>query len=88
MIDDYKIINEDGLRYKDEFVKHKILDAIGDLYLLGNSLIGSFSAFKSGHHLNNLLLRELVNNESAWEQVIIEDEDKAPILFTHITESI
>ena len=88
VIDDYKIINEDGLRYKDEFVKHKILDAIGDLYLLGHSLIGSFSAFKSGHHLNNLLLRELVNNESAWEQVIIEDEDKAPILFTHITESI
>ena len=88
MIDDYKIVNEDGLRYKDEFVKHKILDAIGDLYLLGHSLIGSFSAFKSGHHLNNLLLRELVNNESAWEQVIIEDEDKAPILFTHITESI
>ena len=88
VIDDYKIINEDGLRYRDEFVKHKILDAIGDLYLLGHSLIGSFSAFKSGHHLNNLLLRELVNNESAWEQVIIEDEDKAPILFTHITESI
>ena len=88
VIDDYKIINEDGLRYKDEFVKHKILDAIGDLYLLGHSLIGSFSAFKSGHHLNNLLLRELVNNESAWEQVIIENEDKAPILFTHITESI
>ena len=88
MIDDYKIVNEDGLRYKDEFVKHKILDAIGDLYLLGHSLIGSFSAFKSGHHLNNLLLRELVNNENAWEQVIIEDEDKTPILFTHITESI
>ena len=88
VIDDYKIINEDGLRYKDEFVKHKILDAIGDLYLLGHSLIGSFSAFKSGHHLNNLLLRELVNNENAWEQVIIEDEEKSPILFTHITESI
>ena len=77
VIDDYKIVNEDGLRYKDEFVKHKILDAIGDLYLLGHSLIGSFSAFKSGHHLNN-----------AWEQVIIEDEEKAPILFTHVTESI
>ena len=88
VIDDYKIVNEDGLRYKDEFVKHKILDAIGDLYLLGHSLIGSFSAFKSGHHLNNLLLRELVNNENAWEQVIIEDEDKTPILFSHITESI
>ena len=88
VIDDYKIVNEDGLRYKDEFVKHKILDAIGDLYLLGHSLIGSFSAFKSGHHLNNLLLRELVNNENAWEQVIIEDEDKTPILFSHVTESI
>ena len=88
VIDDYKIVNEDGLRYKDEFVKHKILDAIGDLYLLGHSLIGSFSAFKSGHHLNNLLLRELMNNENAWEQVIIEDEDKSPILFTHVTESI
>ncbi len=87
VIDDYKIVNEDGLRYKDEFVKHKILDAIGDLYLLGHSLIGSFSAFKSGHHLNNLLLRELINNENAWEQVIIEDEDKTPILFTHATES-
>ena len=82
------VLNEDGLRYEDEFVKHKILDAIGDLYLLGHSLIGSFSAFKSGHHLNNLLLRELMNNESAWEQVIIEDEEKAPILFTHVTESI
>ena len=88
VIDDYKIVNEDGLRYKDEFVKHKILDAIGDLYLLGHSLIGSFSAFKSGHHLNNLLLRELINNETAWEQVIIEDVEKAPILFTHVTESI
>ena len=87
VIDDYKIVNEDGLRYKDEFVKHKILDAIGDLYLLGHSLIGSFSAFKSGHHLNNLLLRELVNNESAWEEVIIEDESKSPILFTQAAET-
>ncbi len=88
VIDDYKIVNEDGLRYKDEFVKHKILDAIGDLYLLGHSIIGSFSAFKSGHHLNNLLLREIVNNQNAWEEVIIEDEVKSPILFAHTTESI
>ena len=88
VIDDYKIVNEDGLRYKDEFVKHKILDAIGDLYLLGHSLIGSFSAFKSGHHLNNLLLRELMNNESAWEEVIIEDESKSPILFTQSAETV
>ena len=70
VIDDYKIVNEDGLRYKDEFVKHKILDAIGDLYLLGHSLIGSFSAFKSGHHLNNLLLRELMNNENAGSKLL------------------
>ena len=76
------------LWYKDEFVKHKILDAIGDLYLLGHSLIGSFSAFKSGHHLNNLLLRELINNESAWEKVIIEDESKSPILFTQTAETV
>ena len=88
VIDDYKIVNEDGLRYKDEFVKHKILDAIGDLYLLGHSLIGSFSAFKSGHHLNNLLLRELINNKSAWEEVIIEDESKSPILFTQTAETV
>ena len=87
VIDDYKVINEEGVRFQDEFVKHKILDAIGDLYLLGHSLIGSFSAFKSGHHLNNLLLRELVNNESAWEEVIIEDESKSPILFTQAAET-
>ena len=86
-IGEESILNEDGLRLENEMMKHKILDAIGDLYLLGHSLIGSFSAFKSGHHLNNLLLRELVNNENAWEQVIIEDEDKTPILLTHATES-
>ena len=69
VIDDYKIVNEDGLRYKDEFVKHKILDAIGDLYLLGHSLIGSFSAFKSGHHLNNLLLRSLFADKNNYEYI-------------------
>ena len=79
VIDDYKVINEEGVRFQDEFVKHKILDAIGDLYLLGHGLIGSFSAYKSGHHLNNLLLRELVNNQDAWEEVTIENNDKAPI---------
>ena len=82
VIDDYKVINEEGVRFQDEFVKHKILDAIGDLYLLGHGLIGSFSAFKSGHHLNNLLLRELVNNTDAWEKVEIEDNDKAPIFYS------
>ena len=82
VIDDYKVINEEGLRFEDEFVKHKILDAIGDLYLLGHGIIGSFSAYKSGHHLNNLLLRELINNSEAWEEFIIENEANAPVFYT------
>lgn len=81
VVDDYRILNEDGLRYEDECVKHKILDAIGDLYLLGHSLIGSFEGFKSGHALNNALLRELMANEDSWELVTFEDEHKAPISF-------
>jgi UDP-3-O-[3-hydroxymyristoyl] N-acetylglucosamine deacetylase len=81
VVDDYRILNEDGLRYEDECVKHKILDAIGDLYLLGHSLIGSFKGFKSGHALNNALLRKLIANENAWELVTFEDEHKAPISF-------
>lgn len=91
VIDDYKVINEEGVRFQDEFVKHKILDAIGDLYLLGHGLIGSFSAYKSGHHLNNLLLRELVNNVDAWEKATIEDNEKSPIFYStpepHIIQS-
>ncbi|MFT4516501.1 MAG: UDP-3-O-[3-hydroxymyristoyl] N-acetylglucosamine deacetylase [Gammaproteobacteria bacterium] len=91
VIDDYKVINEEGVRFQDEFVKHKILDAIGDLYLLGHGLIGSFSAYKSGHHLNNLLLRELVNNADAWEESTIEDNEKSPIFYStpepHIVQS-
>tara|TARA_B100000945_G_scaffold165266_1_gene132569 strand:- start:89 stop:1003 length:915 start_codon:yes stop_codon:yes gene_type:complete len=82
VIDDYRVVNDEGVRFQDEFVKHKILDAIGDLYLLGHGLIGSFSAYKSGHHLNNLLLRELDNNQEAWEEVIIEDVSNSPILYT------
>lgn len=81
VMDDYRILNEDGLRYDDEFVKHKILDAIGDLYLLGHSLIGAFSGHKSGHALNNHLLRTLIADESAWELVTFEDERSAPISF-------
>lgn len=69
VMDDYRILNEDGLRYEDEFVKHKVLDAVGDLYLLGYSLIGAFSGYKSGHELNNTLLRTLLANQSAWEMV-------------------
>lgn len=83
VVDDYRILNEDGLRYKDEFVKHKILDAIGDLYLLGSSLIGHFAGFKSGHYLNNKLLKKLLANEHAWEYVTFEDAKTAPILFGH-----
>ena len=81
VVDDYRILNEDGLRYEDECVKHKILDAIGDLYLLGHSLIGSFSGFKSGHALNNALLRALIADENAWELVSFEDDYDAPISF-------
>ncbi len=81
VVDDYRILNEDGLRYEDEFVKHKILDAIGDLYLLGRSLIGAFYGYKSGHALNNKLLRALLANESAWELVTFEDVERSPISF-------
>ena len=82
-VDDAQVLNEDGLRYEDEFVKHKVLDAIGDLYLLGNSLIGEFNAFKSGHALNNMLLRELLTQKDAWEVVTFEDnEQDAPISYS------
>jgi len=81
VVDDYRILNEDGLRYEDEFVKHKVLDAIGDLYLLGHSLIGAFSGHKSGHALNNRLLRALMADESAWELVTFDDPEEVPILF-------
>lgn len=81
VVDDYRVLNEDGLRYEDEFVKHKILDAIGDLYLLGHSLIGSFSGHKSGHALNNKLLRTLLESEAAWEEVTFDDATESPISF-------
>ena len=81
VLDEFKVLNEDGLRYEDEFVKHKILDAIGDLYLLGHSLIGEFSGFKSGHGLNNRLLRALIADASAWEEVTFRDRSEAPISY-------
>ena len=81
VLDDYRILNEDGLRYEDEFVKHKILDAIGDLYLLGHSLIGEFSGYKSGHGLNNRLLRTLIADRAAWEDVTFETPADAPISY-------
>ncbi|WP_263078537.1 UDP-3-O-acyl-N-acetylglucosamine deacetylase [Endozoicomonas sp. Mp262] len=81
VVDDYRILNEDGLRYHDEFVKHKMLDAIGDLYLLGHSLIGQFVGHKSGHELNNRLVRDLLANESAWEVVTFDQMESAPISY-------
>lgn len=81
VLDDTRVLNEGGLRYEDEFVKHKILDAIGDLYLLGYSLIGEFSGFKSGHGLNNRLLRTLLADQTAWEAVVFERPEDAPISY-------
>jgi UDP-3-O-[3-hydroxymyristoyl] N-acetylglucosamine deacetylase len=81
VLDDFRVLNEDGLRYEDEFVKHKILDAIGDLYVLGHSLIGEFSAHKSGHSLNNKLVRTLLKERSAWEEVVFDTADEAPISY-------
>ncbi len=81
VVDETGVLNEDGLRSEDEFVKHKILDAIGDLYLLGNSLIGEFKGYKSGHSLNNQLLRKLIAETDAWEVVFFEDASTAPISY-------
>ncbi len=86
-MDSYSILNDDGLRYEDEFVKHKILDAIGDLYLLGHPLIGAFDAYKSGHALNNKLLRALVAQPDCWELVTFDDPAKAPIAFMHLASA-
>ena len=81
VLDDFRILNEDGLRYSNEFVIHKILDAIGDTYLLGHSLIGKYSAKKSGHCLNNKLMRALLADKSAWEEVSFDNEKSAPISY-------
>ena len=88
VVDDYRVMNEDGLRYEDEFVRHKVLDAIGDLYLLGHSLIGSFSGHKSGHEVNNKLLRKLLVETDSWELVTFEEEKDAPILFSRPAASV
>jgi UDP-3-O-[3-hydroxymyristoyl] N-acetylglucosamine deacetylase len=81
VMDDYKVLNAGGLRYDDEFVKHKILDAMGDLYLLGKPLLASYSAFRSGHAMNNKLLRELLAHKDAWDVVTFEDAKQAPVGF-------
>ena len=81
VVDQYKILNEDGLRFEDEFVKHKVLDAIGDLYMLGNSLICEYRAHKSGHSLNNRALRLLIEQPDAWELVTFEEGQQLPIAY-------
>ena len=78
VLDEFRVLNADGLRYSDEFVKHKVLDAIGDLYLLGHPLLASFTAHKSGHALNNLLAREPLAHPDAWDFVSFEEESQAP----------
>lgn len=88
VVDDYRVLNENGLRYEDEFVKHKILDAIGDLYLLGHSLIGSFSGHKSGHTLNNRLLRQFLADTTAWELITFKEERDLPITFVRPVPAI
>lgn len=87
VMDDYKVLNAEGLRYDDEFVKHKILDAMGDLYLLGKPLLASYSAFRSGHALNNKLLRELLSHSDAWEMVSFKDEKQAPKGFAQLARA-
>jgi UDP-3-O-[3-hydroxymyristoyl] N-acetylglucosamine deacetylase len=81
VLDEYRILNADGLRYEDEFAKHKVLDAIGDLYMLGHPLLANFVAYKSGHALNTLLLRAVLADKSAWQYVTFEDEQNAPAGF-------
>jgi UDP-3-O-[3-hydroxymyristoyl] N-acetylglucosamine deacetylase len=87
VMDDYKVLNAGGLRYDDEFVKHKILDAMGDLYLVGKPLLASYSAFRSGHALNNLLLCELLNQTDAWDVVTFENEKLAPSGFAQLARA-
>jgi UDP-3-O-[3-hydroxymyristoyl] N-acetylglucosamine deacetylase len=88
VLDDYKVINKDGLRYEDECVKHKILDAVGDLYLLGHPMIGAFSGYKSGHALNSRLLEKLLNYPDAWEIVTFEDSATIPVGYAPVMEHV
>ena len=78
VLDEFRVLNDDGLRYADEFVRHKILDAVGDLYLAGHPIIGAYEAHKSGHALNNKLVRALLAEQSAWEEVSFDDPAQAP----------
>jgi len=84
VVDESRVLNADGLRYDDEFVKHKILDAIGDLFVVGHPLLASYTAYKSGHAMNNMLLRALLDDPSAYEMVTFEDERRAPAGFAEL----
>jgi len=88
VLDETRVLNSEGLRYDNEFAKHKVLDAIGDLYLLGHSLIGAFYGHKSGHELNNKLLRALIAEKKAWEEVSFDDPAKAPISYAHPAQAM
>lgn len=81
VVDDYRVLNEEGLRYSDEFVRHKMLDAIGDLFMSGHNIIGAFTAYKSGHALNNKLLRAVLADQTAWQYVTFENEQDVPLAF-------
>lgn len=81
VVDDYRVLNEDGLRFEDEFVRHKMLDAIGDLFMCGHNIIGAFTAYKSGHALNNKLLQAVLARQEAWEYVTFQDEAEMPLAF-------
>lgn len=85
VLDEFRVLNTDGLRYEDEFAKHKVLDAIGDLYMLGHPVLGAYTAFKSGHGLNNQLIRALMEDASAWEYITFENIEQAPIGFREQT---
>jgi UDP-3-O-[3-hydroxymyristoyl] N-acetylglucosamine deacetylase len=88
VLDEYRVINADGLRYNDEFAKHKVLDAIGDLYMLGHPILGAFFAYKSGHALNNQLLRALMQDETAWEYATFEKQEDAPGTFSEQNQQL
>ncbi len=88
VLDDYRVLNENGLRYEDEFVKHKVLDAIGDLYLLNRNPIGAFFGHKSGHELNNQLVRQVLADQEAWEEVTFEDDEPAPISYVQPAQAV
>ena len=81
VLDEFRVLNDDGLRYADEFVRHKILDAVGDLYLAGHPIIGAYEGYKSGHALNNQLVRALMAERSAWEEVTFSSADVVPLAY-------